>query len=125
MTWFNIIKMNEATKFAREWLLQWKDDTILRRELEGFTMFHEHFGTPSLEEFKTTSRQHFEAALTPKFMKMLYEGDETLLKQLEKKGLNLADIDWREAGTAVLSRVDTLIDNLTKVPKIGEEYDLE
>ena len=121
MTWFNIIKMNEATKFAREWLLQWKDDTILRRELEGFTMFHEHFGTPSLEEFKTTSRQHFEAALTPKFMKMLYEGDETLLKQLEKKvARDLGDLSKR-AGKGGESNFKGILNNLTKNDYVVEQ----
>ena len=123
MTWFDIIKMNEATKFAREWILQYKDDTNINRELEVMTMFHEQYGTPSLEQFKTDARRHFERAYTPEFMKMIYEGDITFLKQLEKEGLEFADIAWREAATAVLSRVDTVIDNLTKIPKIGEEYD--
>jgi hypothetical protein len=117
--------MNEATKFAREWILQYKDDTNINRELEVMTMFHEQFGTPSLEEFKATARRHLESVYTPEVMIMIYKHDITFLKQLEKEGLEFADIDWREAGTAVLSRVDTVIDNLTKIPKIGEEYDLE
>jgi|14BtaG_2_1085337.scaffolds.fasta_scaffold129303_2 hypothetical protein len=124
MSWENILKLNAATNYLSSLLTISRNisaihevklqASIISRSIksEGYRMSDEQ----KLNNVKNTIRTVLEQTWLPddgNLFTIISEVDPSLIRELNRQGHSVDDVDWSEVGAAVLSSYDKAIDKLT------------
>lgn len=103
-----ILKSNDATRLAKEIMLEVKQVTA-GHDIETITWMNKQFNLPIDKKQVLSS---FETAFAPSNLKKIFSMDPELTRQLLGEGYTMDEVNWAEVGKAVLALYKNIIDNL-------------
>jgi len=106
MTWFDIVKNNEATRAILEIILKSLNETI-PHHIESASWMSKHLNLPT--DYRTIREAFYQVWSNPE---QVVSMDQGWTREFIGDGYKMSDVNWQEVTTRVMKIYDHVIDNL-------------